>query len=182
MKILVLADIDDIHWGGGSGQADILLSCGDISGRVILEAAEAYRCRMILAVNGNHDPDISLPDQAIDMHLKVHRYAGYVFGGLNGSWKYKPRGHFLYDQEEVDAFLESFPPVDVFFSHNSPRGIHDRDDEVHVGFDGLKSYIVRTKPKLLIHGHQHLDKETQLGQTTIIGVYGYKLIDPSNPP
>ena len=72
--------------------------------------------------------------------------------------------------------------MDIFISHKSPHGIHERDDAVHAGFDGLNAYIVRAKPKLLIHGYQHLDKETQIGQTRIIGVYGYKLIDPSKRP
>ena len=35
MKILAIADIDDFHWNYGSGQADVLLSCGDVSDQVI---------------------------------------------------------------------------------------------------------------------------------------------------
>ena len=39
MKILAIADIDDFHWNYVPGQADVLLSCGDVSDQVILEAA-----------------------------------------------------------------------------------------------------------------------------------------------
>lgn len=42
MKLLVLADIDDLHWHHGTGQADLIISCGDVYDQVILEAANAY--------------------------------------------------------------------------------------------------------------------------------------------
>jgi len=176
MNLLVLADIDDLHWKHGAGAADAVLSCGDVPDQVILEAAEAYACSTIFAVKGNHDSSAPFPEPIIDLHLTIREHGGVRFGGLNGSWRYKPRGHFLYDQREVTAFLARFPRVDVFLSHNSPRGIHDQDDDVHYGFDGLKSYILRTQPSLVIHGHQHVDRRTQEGQTTVIAIYGYKLI------
>ncbi len=31
MKLLVLADIDDLHWRGGGGRADALLALGDMA-------------------------------------------------------------------------------------------------------------------------------------------------------
>ena len=177
MKILAIADIDDFHWNYGPGQADVLLSCGDVSDQVILEAANAYNCRVIFAVKGNHDTPIPFDKPIVDLHLQSHEYAGLRFGGLNGSWKYKPRGHYLYEQGEVESFLSAFPPVDIFLSHNSPRGIHDKEDGVHYGFDGLNTYLAKAKPKLLIHGHQHAEKETVVAETRVLGVYGYKIIE-----
>ena len=173
MKILAIADIDDFHWTHGSGQADLLLSCGDVSDQVILEAAEAFGCQVIFAVKGNHDSNAPFVKPIADLHLQTQEHDGLTFGGLNGSWKYKPRGHFLYDQWEVEDFVSTLPAVDVFLSHNSPRGIHDKEDEVHYGFDGLNSYIARAKPKMLIHGHQHVARETVVAETRVIGVYGH---------
>lgn len=177
MRLLLISDIDDFHWKHGGGQADILLTCGDVQDKVILEAAEAYACSHILAVKGNHDADVPFAKPIVDLHLRVEEVSGLRFGGLNGSWKYKPRGHFLYDQWEIEDFLASFPPVDILLSHNSPRRIHDQEDEVHFGFEGLNTYILTAKPQFLIHGHQHVDEETQLGKTRIIGVYGHKLLE-----
>jgi len=177
MRILLISDIDEFRWKHGEGQADILLACGDVQDKVIIEAAEAFTCSCIFAVKGNHDTNVPFVKPIVDLHLRVEEAAGLKFGGLNGSWKYKPRGHFLYDQWEIEGFLGSFPPVDILLSHNSPRGIHDQEDEVHFGFEGLNTYILRAKPRLLIHGHQHVNKETQLAQTRIIGVYGHQLIE-----
>lgn len=177
MKLLVIADIETLRWTHGSGRADVLVSCGDVSDQVILEAAQAYSCPLLLAVKGNHDPDAPFPPPIIDLHLRIERCSGAVFGGLNGSWRYKPRGAFLYDQEEIDTFLASFPPVHVFVSHNSPRGVHDREDDVHCGFDGLTAYVERTRPKYLFHGHQHLSRRTLMNETQVVGVYGHGLFD-----
>ena len=177
MKILIIADLNEIRWKGGSGKADFLVSCGDVSDQVILEAAASFGCSRIFAVKGNHDPSGQFPFQIMDLHLHVEEFGGLLLGGLSGAWRYKPKGHFLYDQLEVDRFLSPFPRVDVFLSHNSPRGIHDREDGVHHGFDGLKSYTERMRPRLLIHGHQHLNRETQFGETRIVGVCGHRFME-----
>jgi Icc-related predicted phosphoesterase len=177
MKILALADISGLHWRHGSGQADLLVSCGDVTDQVILEAAEAHSCKAIFAVKGNHDPNTPFFGPIVDLHLQVRNKDGLRFGGLNGSWRYKARGNFLYKQWEVELFLASFPTVDIFVSHNSPPGIHDRQDEVHQGFDGLRSYILRTAPKVVIHGHQHLDRESQIESSNVVSVHGCKLIE-----
>jgi predicted phosphodiesterase len=141
MKILVISDIDEFHWEHGTGRADMVVSCGDVSDQVILdgradmvvscgdvsdqvilEAAESYGCGIILAVKGNHDSDTPFLEPITDMHLQVKEMHGLSFGGLSGSWKYKPRGHFLYEQWEVEEYLSNFPIVDIFFSHNpNPR-------------------------------------------------------------
>ena len=177
MRILAIADIDDLRWTGSSGQADLLISCGDVSDPVILDAAEAYQCSMIFAVNGNHDFPAPFPHPIVDLHLHVESYGEIAFGGFNGSWKYKPRGHYLYEQSEAMDLLKGFPPVEIFVSHNSPRGIHDKEDGIHTGFDTLTTYIHSVKTRLLIHGHQHRDLETPFAGTKVVGVYGHRLIE-----
>jgi hypothetical protein len=43
MNLLILADIDDLHWKSGAGQADLVISCGDVADQVILKAAKGLR-------------------------------------------------------------------------------------------------------------------------------------------
>jgi Icc-related predicted phosphoesterase len=182
MRLLVLADIDDLHWRGGSGAADALLSCGDVADQVILAAAEAYGCHRIFAVKGNHDRATPFPSPIADVHLTVEQLGSLSIAGFNGCWRYKPRGHFLYDQDEVARHLEHMPPVDIFLAHNSPRGIHDREDDVHLGFEAFNDYIARTQPPLFIHGHQHTNAETRVGSTRVIGVHGHRVIELPDSP
>jgi Icc-related predicted phosphoesterase len=177
MRLLALADIDDLRWHGGRGCADALLALGDLADEVILQAAKAWQCQAVFAVRGNHDSEAPFPELVVDLHLRTAEFAGLSFGGLNGCWQYKPRGAFLYYQEEAEAFLENFPPVDVFISHNSPRRVHDREDEVHTGFTALNTYIERASPRLLLHGHQHREGETRVAATRVIAVYGWKVIE-----
>lgn len=177
MRVLVLADIDDLHWRGGTGQVDLILSLGDVADGLIVEAAKAYGSPPVFAVKGNHDAPTPFPEGITDLHLRTVEFGGLTFGGLNGSWKYKPRGHFLYEQNEATSLLKDFPRVDVFVSHNSPRHIHDREDETHFGFETLNSFIAKHRPRLLLHGHQHINRETMVGPTRVIGVYGHTILE-----
>ena len=177
MKLLIIADYDSAVHGLTSERADVLIACGDLADSTILKAAELSQSPHVFAVKGNHDSATAFPSPITDLHFNIERYGGLLFGGYNGSWEYKPRGHFLYEQSEVERMLSSFPSVDVFVAHNSPRGIHDKDDEVHTGFEAFTNYIHRTKPKLFLHGHQHVNTKTQIGETQVVGVYGCKRLE-----
>jgi len=174
---LILADIDDLHWYHGSGHADIVISLGDTADCLILEAAKAFECEKILAVKGNHCTPTPFQKPIIDLDLHVESFGGMTFGGLSGSWKYKSAGHFLYEQDEVKEMLTGFSHVDIFCSHNSPRGIHDKPDDIHTGFDALNLYIEQHKLKFVFHGHQHVNRETVIGSSRVIGVYGHRLME-----
>jgi len=176
MRLLVLADMDDLHWVHGTGQADVLLSCGGAYDGLILEAARKFNCSKVFAVKGDDDFDGPFPPPIIDLHLRVERHGDVTFGGLNASWRYKPRG-FVAEQDGAKLMLTGFPPVDVFVSHNPPREIHHTEDETRVGFEALNEYISRAKPRLLVHGHQHVNRETTVGATQVIGVYGYRVLE-----
>ena len=180
MKILIVADDQSIIRQLPSGRADLVLSCGDLLDPAILEAKSISRAAEVLAVKGNHDPDEPFREPIRDLHLRTFEFGGVVFGGFRGAWRYKPRGYFLYDQDEVERSLAGFPPVDVFVAHNSPRGIHDRDNDVHVGFDAFRAYILRARPMIFIHGHQHTNAQTLLEDTAVIGVCGFRRIEIEN--
>lgn len=180
MTIVAIAD-EEAHLGAlECGPVDVLISCGDLYDGAIRRAIAHYKPRHTLAVRGNHDPDSPFTDGIVDLHLKTHTIDGITFGGFAGSWRYKPRGHHLFDQIEVSSLIRAVPAVDVFVAHNSPAGIHERDREVHQGFEGFTSYITRARPKLFIHGHQHIDATTIRNDTTIIGVYGERHIHIKN--
>lgn len=143
----------------------------------ILDIANKAICKNIFAVKGNHDSADAFKPPISDLHLYIQNFNGLTFGGFNGCWRYKPRGYFLYEQSEVSAQLRSFPYVDVFVAHNSPRGINERDQDVHQGFDAFRDYISRCTPRYFIHGHQHLNATTNFSGTRVIGAYGVKVVE-----
>ena len=176
VTLLVIADDEFVIQRVPKAHADLLVSCGDMPDDIILELAARCECSEILAVKGNHDSGSSFATPIRDLHLNLFHFRGIGFGGFCGSWKYKPRGHYLFEQPEVDLKLASFPRVTVFVAHNSPRHVHDREDEVHTGFSAFNGYIERAQPKLFLHGHQHEQVETTLGQTRVIGTYGHRFL------
>jgi Icc-related predicted phosphoesterase len=72
--------------------------------------------------------------------------------------------------------------LDILVTHAPPRGIHDAEDPAHVGFAPFNRFITRFRPRYLLHGHSHLYRRdavtrTQVGSTTVINVYPYRVID-----
>ena len=67
MRLLILADIDDLHWRAETGNADLVVACGDTADSLILEAAAAFGCATIFAVKGNHDSAAPFPKPIIDL-------------------------------------------------------------------------------------------------------------------
>jgi uncharacterized protein len=176
MNLLIIADDEFVGRRVPECQTDLLISCGDMPDDIILQVASRCRCQEILAVKGNHDSSAPFRPPIRDMHLATYEFRGVKFGGFCGSWKYKPRGNYLFEQSEVEQRMGAFPPVDVFVAHNSPRLVHDRDDEVHIGFASFSNYITRAKPRFFLHGHQHQDLETTIGPTRVIGIYGHRFL------
>jgi Icc-related predicted phosphoesterase len=130
-----------------------------------------------VAVKGNHDLPSAFAPPIEDLHLQVVTLPnGLRIGGFNGSWRYKPRGNFLYSQDEAAVLTGQLPPVDILVSHNSPQGVHERDGDTHQGFVALSDYIRRHKPRLVIHGHQHVSRETVVGGTRVVGVFGSMVV------
>ena len=177
MRAIAIADNDSLVGHLEASSIDVLISLGDLWDRTIAIARDRYEPNALFAVRGNHDFDASFPAFVTSLHLAIESYLSITFGGFNGSWRYKPRGDHVFDQDEVVRLLRSFPRVDVFVVHNSPKGFHERDDDVHQGFDGFLEYIERTQPRYFIHGHQHLNLSTKIGETTLIGVYGEAIIE-----
>ncbi len=183
MRLIAIADDDSLVGKlQPPGTVDVLLSLGDLWDTTIARAQQLYQPARTFAVRGNHDSAAPFAASVTPLHLAVASHGALTFGGFSGSWKYKPRGHFLFEQEDVHAQLRHFPRVDMFAAHNSPAGHHERDKDVHQGFDAFRDYIARTQPQFFIHGHQHLNQVSHIGETTVIGVFGETILDisPSN--
>jgi Icc-related predicted phosphoesterase len=176
MNVLIIADDESLGPKVLDCNVDVLISCGDLPDELILGAAKKCHCKEILAVKGNHDSGAAFAPPIRDLHLTVFPFHGLKFGGFCGSWKYKPRGNYLFENSEVERFLTGFPAVDIFVTHNSPRQVHDREDDVHIGFVAFNQYIERAKPKLMLHGHQHQNIESLVGRTRVIGTFGHRML------
>jgi len=53
-------------------------------------------------------------------------------------------------------------------NHDSAAPFPERITDLH---------LRRANPKILIHGHQHVSKETEVEGTRVIGVCGHRIVD-----
>jgi Icc-related predicted phosphoesterase len=73
--------------------------------------------------------------------------------------------------------------LDIMIAHSPPSGIHDDNDPAHVGFLAFRDLIRIFKPRYFLHGHTLVYKSnlvpplTQVGNTTVINVYPYRLLE-----
>ena len=177
MKALIIADDDAVSSLINPCDVDLLISLGDLSDITILKIAKTVNASKIYAVKGNHDSGEVFSQPIVDLHRVVKISGGTAFGGFCGCLKYKPRGFHLFEQEDVFSLITHMSGVDIFIAHNSPRGVHEREQNAHIGFDAFKEYITTFQPQLFLHGHQHVNSLSKIGRTEILGVFGFKFID-----
>jgi len=178
MKILAIADIHSEETFAVDIPAmgiDLVLSLGDVP-REFLELVLLRKGSVpYFGVNGNED-DRTVPDYA-DIHLCVREAAGGRVGGVEGSVKYGPKGRHYYRQWRAKWKLRRLPKVDILIAHSPMAGVHDDRDRVHEGFEGLRQYVERARPKLFLHGHVGKNQETTVSETRVISVLGKRVIE-----
>lgn len=188
MKALVFADLHTLPYflwdrfrSISHQQFDLSIILGDIDILFLQQIKEIYGDKPIIGVQGNHDNPGDLCHAGIEnLHGRVHAINDQWFCGLEGCIRYKNETGVMYEQEDIRKIIEGLPTCDVFISHNSPYGIHDRKGVAHEGYRALRSYIHAYEPSLVLHGHQHRNVISQIGETTVVGIYGISIIDLTN--
>ena len=152
-------------------------------------------------VHGNHDSEVEYSDHGecnyphggTNLHKKVFRHKGLLLAGVQGSILYSNSSKFQYAQSQMWSFVLQLVPglfwnrlfygrfLDVFVTHAPPWGIHDGPDYPHIGIKAFRWLNRVFKPQIHVHGHIHVYQpttitETQLGDTTVVNTYGYKLL------
>ncbi len=135
-----------------------------------------------IGVYGNHCSGTYFEPLGIkNMHLKTFEYKGIVFGGFEGSIRYKSSTYGkMYTQEEAKEMLKNFPYVDVMLAHSPPYGINDEPESIsHQGFIALREYLEKKEPRYFFHGHTYPTEDNMVREyhkTKIIYVYRTKII------
>ncbi|WP_116045253.1 metallophosphoesterase family protein [Amycolatopsis palatopharyngis] len=189
---------------------DLVLAAGDLPFEYLAFLANAVD-RPLVFVPGNHDPDLGgftrygglsmrggFPEQwpgpegGINADGRVADVAGVRIAGLGGSIRYNegPNQWTQRQQSRRARRLEwaaarrkwrDGRAVDVLLTHSPPRGVGDREDPPHHGFDCLHRTVQRMHPEWLLHGHIHPygqhQPEHRLGATRVRNVVGYHLLE-----
>ena len=135
-------------------------------------------------------PTGSLGPGTGDLHRQVVHLNGLIIAGLEGSMAYN-HGPHQYSELGMRYQISRIVPrlllnklrygryLDILITHAPPRGIHDRPDRCHTGFEAFRRFIRRFRPRYHLHGHIHVyDRQTtvrtQVDDTIVQNVYGYK--------
>lgn len=184
MKALAIADRGpkiNLAETARNDAVDLVITLGDLERHDIL-GLEQITWIPKIGVYGNHCSGNYMSELGImNMHMATWEYNGLKFGGFQGCVRYKENPEaIMYTQQEASAMLANFPPVDVFICHCPPRGINDEEELAHQGFDGLRDYVERTQPKVLMHGHTYPTEDTiirQHGPTRIEYVHKWRVVE-----
>jgi Icc-related predicted phosphoesterase len=156
---------------------DLVLCLGDLS-RQDLEPLGSARVPK-LGVYGNHDDGEEFTGLGIEcVHLRRIEVGGLCFGGFSGSHEYHEEPRYTWSQKKASKLLGKLDHVDILLSHSPPFGINDEpDDPAHVGLVGLREYVEREQPAMLLHGHTYppLPVE-QFGETQVRHVRGHRFV------
>ena len=195
MKILAISDVESkALWDFFDPERlegiDVIVSCGDLDPHYLSFLATFFH-GPVLYVHGNHDGRYQKtpPEGCICIEDKIYEYEGIRFLGLGGSMRYKD-GPWQFTQRKMDyrvgklwlklRFRRGF---DVLVTHAPAWQINDHDDLVHTGFKAFRRLLEKYEPKLMIHGHVHLNygmkaqRIRTLDGTTIVNAFERYVID-----
>ncbi len=184
MNALVIADRGpqiDFSSVIAEHNVQLVITLGDLERHDLLGLTEVTDIPKI-GVYGNHCSGNYMTELGImNMHMATWEFDGLLFGGFQGCVRYKENPDaIMYTQAESENLFAQFPPVDIFLCHCPPRGINDEEEVAHQGFDGLRAYIDRTPPKVLLHGHTYPTEDTvvrQHGPTRIEYVHKWRIVE-----
>lgn len=189
MKILALADEESKYlWDYFEPEKlagiDLVLACGDLSGKYLSFIA-TFTPAPVLYVHGNHDKRYVYepPEGCVCVEDTVYNFCGVRILGLGGSMRYRP-GPFQYSEKEmarrvarVQRELRRAGGMDILITHAPLKGVNDGEDLPHQGFACFHDLVQKYTPKVMVHGHMHLNyganlpRVSQYGDTQIINAF-----------
>jgi Icc-related predicted phosphoesterase len=207
MKILCIADqIDPLVYSSSIKtryhDVDLILSAGDLPLDYLDFVVSSLNCPLFFVYGNHHLEEYHSYRNTIKggsergiTHVgsSVHKEKGLIIAGLGGSMMYN-RGTNQYTEGQMRLEIcKLFPRLlfnrifrgrwlDILLTHAAPRGIHDKSDLCHQGFNCFLWFMRFFKPRYLIHGHIHLYdllelRTTQYASTLVINAYSQYLIN-----
>ena len=202
MKILCVSDqVDPLVYSNSIknryADVDFILSAGDLP-LDYLDFIVSSLNKPLFFVFGNHHIEKMAANAyqgcgCTHIGSKTRREEGLIIAGLGGSMRYN-RGANQFT--EFQMYLEAFKLVprliyyrlfygrflDILLTHAPPKGIHDKPDKCHLGFETFLWFMKTFRPRYLVHGHIHLydlsdTRRTRWMETEVINAYSHYVID-----
>jgi Icc-related predicted phosphoesterase len=202
MKILSISDVSlPIIYSPQIRQrfpdVDLVIACGDLP-YYYTEYVISALDKPLFYVRGNHDKPLEVsqegdrggPAGGTDLHRRLVYHEGVLMAGIEGCLRYRD-GPYQYSQTEMWWMVFTLIPglywnrlrrgrfLDIFVTHASPHGVHDKPDLPHQGIKAFRWFDCVFRPAIHLHGHIHIynpetETETLLGETRVINTFGYR--------
>ncbi|MBD3250233.1 MAG: hypothetical protein GF381_01515 [Candidatus Pacebacteria bacterium] len=179
MKVLHYSDRAEPNLRSLFEQAELLITTGDLTIFDFASIRSSLDQKPAFGVYGNHDTPGYLEKLGIiNLHLKVYEWAGYTFGGYQGSVRYKRGGGPQFTEEQAYQELKNYSAVDVLLLHAAPKDMLDTpDDDVHQGSQAVREYVLRTNPKYIFCGHDSPTKTEVFGQIKVFRTHQSRVVE-----
>jgi uncharacterized protein len=137
-------------------------------------------------VYGNHDDEPYMDWFGIEnLHARrIELDDGRSFAGFEGCVSYRRSAFKVgpsYTQKEAAKLARRLPGADVLVCHCPPAGVNDDpEDPAHVGYTGLRDWVDRHHPQVILHGHTHPVAgaiTTAIGPTRVVYVSGARVVE-----
>lgn len=192
MKILAISDIESKHLldhfqPERYRDVDLIISAGDLKANYLSYVVTMVN-RPLLYVHGNHDKMLlQTPAEGCEcIDDGVFEFKGIRIAGLGGCMTYNG-GLLQFTEREMSRriFKNKFKyrkGIDILVTHSPAFGLGDGKDQAHIGYQCFFKLLDKYEPKLMIHGHQHLNygicnREHEYNSTRIINAYDHSIIE-----
>ena len=169
---------------------DLIISCGDMAPEYLSYLRDRVDAPLYY-VKGNHDIRYSPANLfgCENIHARIISVGSLNILGLEGSmWYNGGPNQYTEAMMKKIIFWMGFKiwrkkPIHMVITHAAPRGIHDREDLCHMGFECFVRLIRKCAPDYFIHGHVHESfnnfeqRVTRVENTRVINTCGHTIIE-----
>ena len=182
LKLIAFADeaprLDPATLAAGNGVGGVI-TLGDLEPEWLWSMDRVKLPK--IGVHGNHDEHGTLDALGVeDVHLRRVEIGDWSFAGFAGCVKYG-RGPYQFTQREAAKLAKRLPAADVLVCHCPPSGVNDEpDDFAHHGFEALRAWAERHRPRYILHGHTTPDPRTRVhrfGDAHVVWVRGSRVVE-----
>lgn len=167
---------------------DALISCGDLSDPYLDFLASHFNVPAFY-VRGNHDWGHN-PAGWTNLDGQVIRFRGLRLAGFEGCGLYSPNQRVQYTERQMWWRVGRTLPqiwakggIDLLVTHAPPKGYHEGEDRAHQGIAAFRWLMETYRPRVFVHGHQHLtygafqERVTQVGETLLVNAFRYHILE-----
>ena len=192
MKILAISDVESKHLldffdPKKYEDVDLILSAGDLKGTYLSYVVTMVN-KPLLYVHGNHDISLmNAPAEGCEcIDDGVIKFKGLRIAGLGGCMTYNGKELQFTEAEMAwrikKNILKYRKGVDILLTHAPVFGIGDGKDQAHVGYQSFIKMLDKYNPKLMVHGHMHLNygickREHRYKETRIVNAFDHYIIE-----